>query len=77
MSSYFWTEEEVNGRLRQLISAAFNRVWDFSKEKKADMIAVNIPETVSFNSQFPYESLLHSLSARDIVHVWVDGRKIF
>jgi 5-methylthioadenosine/S-adenosylhomocysteine deaminase len=54
-----------------------SQIGSLVEEKKADIIAVNIPETVSFNSQFPYESLLHSLSARDIAHVWVDGRKIF
>lgn len=34
MNSYFWSEEEVNLNLKQLIVPAFQRVWKFSQEKQ-------------------------------------------
>lgn len=37
MTSYFWSEEEVNQKLRQIITKAFDKVWNFSSEKKIDM----------------------------------------
>lgn len=37
MSSYFWSEEEVNQNLKQLIVPAFDRVWQFAEEKDISM----------------------------------------
>lgn len=34
---YYWTEKEVNQRLDEKMSAAFNSCWDFAKEKKVSM----------------------------------------
>lgn len=34
---YYWTEKEVNDRLDEKMSIAFNSCWDFSKEKKVTM----------------------------------------
>ena len=36
-SSLFWGEEEVNGRLKTIITKAFDTVWNFAEEKKMDM----------------------------------------
>lgn len=35
--SYFWSEQEVNQRLKTAMEKAFDRVWDFSKEKKLNL----------------------------------------
>ncbi len=45
--------------------------------KRADIVVMNVPDLVEFNPDFPYESLLHSLSAADVHSVYVDGRKVF
>lgn len=37
MNSYFWSEEEVNSNLRQLIVPAFKRVWSFAESKQISM----------------------------------------
>ncbi len=37
MQNFFWSEKEVNNKLWEKISFAFNRVYDFHKEKKVDM----------------------------------------
>ena len=35
--SYFWSETEVNERLKTAMEKAFDRVWDFSKEKDLNL----------------------------------------
>ncbi|HEX4922627.1 MAG TPA: Glu/Leu/Phe/Val dehydrogenase [Bdellovibrionales bacterium] len=37
MSSYFWSEEEVNQKLRQMMVPAFNHVWKLKEEKQIPM----------------------------------------
>jgi glutamate dehydrogenase (NAD(P)+) len=37
MQSFFWSEKDVNNRLWEIISTAFNRTYDFHSQKKADM----------------------------------------
>jgi glutamate dehydrogenase (NAD(P)+) len=37
MSSYFWTEDEVNQKLRQMMVPAFNTVWKLMNEKGVAM----------------------------------------
>ncbi|MCI0370953.1 MAG: Glu/Leu/Phe/Val dehydrogenase [candidate division NC10 bacterium] len=34
---YFWREEEINQRLKELMAAAFRRVWDYAAEQKVSM----------------------------------------
>jgi glutamate dehydrogenase (NAD(P)+) len=34
---FFWDEEQVNTKMRQIITAAFDKVWDLKEEKKVDM----------------------------------------
>ena len=34
---YFWTEDEVNARMKQIITGAFDKVWALKQEKKVDM----------------------------------------
>ncbi len=35
--SYFWSEDEVNERLKTAMEKAFDRVWEFSKEKDLNL----------------------------------------
>jgi glutamate dehydrogenase (NAD(P)+) len=37
MSSYFWSEDEVNQKLRSMMVPAFNLVWKLMKEKNINM----------------------------------------
>ena len=37
LSSYFWTEEEVNGRLDKIMSDAFNALWEAAGEAKVTL----------------------------------------
>ena len=37
VASYFWTEEEVNQRLRTAMEKAFDRVWKFAQEKDLNL----------------------------------------
>jgi glutamate dehydrogenase (NAD(P)+) len=37
LQSYFWSEEEVFVKLRNVMSLAFSKVWDFSISQKRDM----------------------------------------
>ena len=37
IASYFWSEDEVNAKLKHLITQAFDKVWDFSQEKGVSM----------------------------------------
>ncbi len=44
--------------------------------KRADLLVMKVPEGVTFNPHFPYESLLHSMGACDIDSTFVDGRRL-
>ena len=37
IQAYFWTEEEVNDRLRQIMERAFDEVYDLATEKGLTM----------------------------------------
>jgi glutamate dehydrogenase (NAD(P)+) len=37
LSSYFWTEEEVNGRLDKIMNDAFSALWDAAAEAKVTL----------------------------------------
>jgi glutamate dehydrogenase (NAD(P)+) len=37
MQNFFWSEKDVNNKLWEIISSAFNRVYDFHSTKKVDM----------------------------------------
>jgi glutamate dehydrogenase (NAD(P)+) len=37
MASFFWTEEDVNERLKRVINGAFDKVWEIKTETKLDM----------------------------------------
>ncbi len=37
LQHYFWSEEEVNNKMKQIITGAFDKVWELKTEKKVDM----------------------------------------
>lgn len=37
LQHYFWTEDEVNAKMKLIITGAFDKVWDLKQEKKVDM----------------------------------------
>jgi glutamate dehydrogenase (NAD(P)+) len=37
IQQFFWTEQEVNERLRQVIRRAFGEVWEVMRERSVDM----------------------------------------
>ncbi|MDT7893794.1 MAG: glutamate dehydrogenase, partial [Armatimonadota bacterium] len=37
IQQFFWTEQEVNERLRQVIRRAFGEVWEVMRERGVDM----------------------------------------
>ena len=37
LQHYFWTEDEVNAKMKLIITSAFDKVWDLKQEKKVDM----------------------------------------
>ena len=37
LQHYFWTEDEVNAKMKQIITGAFDKVWEINQEKKVDM----------------------------------------
>lgn len=46
MSNFFWSEEEVNQRMRQIIVGAFDKVWELKTEKKIDMRTAAMAQAV-------------------------------
>lgn len=52
------------------------KIGSLEAGKEADFLVLKVPESVSFNPDFPYESLIHSLSARHIEKVFVAGALI-
>ncbi|MEQ1879154.1 MAG: Glu/Leu/Phe/Val dehydrogenase [Bdellovibrionia bacterium] len=47
ISSYFWSEDEVNAKLRQMMVPAFNQVWKLMKEKNINMRLAAMAVSVS------------------------------
>lgn len=45
--------------------------------KQADLVVVKVPDRISFNPKFPYESLLHSITSSDVEFVYVSGQKVY
>lgn len=37
LERYFWTEEEVNSKLKNIMDRAFDRVWELAREEKVNM----------------------------------------
>lgn len=37
MQMFFWSEDEVNNRMKSIITQAFEKVWELKNEKKIDM----------------------------------------
>lgn len=37
LQHYFWTEDEVNAKMKLIITGAFDKVWELKQEKKVDM----------------------------------------
>ena len=37
LQHYFWTEDEVNAKMKLIITSAFDKVWELKQEKKVDM----------------------------------------
>ncbi len=37
LQHYFWTEDEVNAKMKLIITSAFDKVWELKTEKKIDM----------------------------------------
>jgi len=52
------------------------RIGSLEPGKEADLLVLKVPESVEFNPRFPYESLIHSLSSRNIEKVIVGGQVI-
>ena len=46
LQHYFWTEEEVNAKMKQIITGAFDKVWDLHQEKKVDMRTAAMAQAV-------------------------------
>jgi glutamate dehydrogenase (NAD(P)+) len=39
LQSFFWSEEQVNARLKEIMQAAFNRVWDLAEREQCSLRA--------------------------------------
>ena len=46
LQHYFWTEEEVNNKMKQIITGAFDKVWELKNEKKVDMRTAAMGQSV-------------------------------
>lgn len=46
LQSYFWTEDEVNAKMKQIITGAFDKVWELKTEKKIDMRTAAMAQAV-------------------------------
>jgi glutamate dehydrogenase (NAD(P)+) len=46
LQHYFWTEEEVNAKMKQIITGAFDKVWELKTEKKVDMRTAAMAQSV-------------------------------
>jgi len=52
------------------------RMGSLEMGKEADYVVLRVPDSIHFNPQFAYESLIHSLTSANIESVYVRGRKI-
>lgn len=43
---FFWNEDEVNNKMKQIITTAFDRVWELKIEKKIDMRTAAMAQAV-------------------------------
>ena len=46
LQHYFWSEEEVNNKMKQIITGAFDKVWELKTEKKVDMRTAAMAQSV-------------------------------
>lgn len=46
IAHFFWSEEEVNNRMKSIITNAFDKVWELKTEKKLDMRTAAMGQSV-------------------------------
>ena len=46
LQHYFWTEDEVNAKMKLIITGAFDKVWELKNEKKIDMRTAAMAQSV-------------------------------
>jgi glutamate dehydrogenase (NAD(P)+) len=46
IAHFFWSEEEVNNRMKGIITNAFDKVWDLKTEKNLDMRTAAMGQSV-------------------------------
>lgn len=46
LQHYFWSEDEVNAKMKQIITGAFDKVWEIRQEKKVDMRTAAMAQAV-------------------------------
>jgi glutamate dehydrogenase (NAD(P)+) len=46
LQHYFWTEDEVNAKMKHIITGAFDKVWELKEEKKIDMRTAAMAQAV-------------------------------
>jgi glutamate dehydrogenase (NAD(P)+) len=46
LQHYFWTEDEVNAKMKLIITGAFDKVWELQREKKIDMRTAAMAQSV-------------------------------
>ncbi len=46
LQMYFWTEDEVNAKMKQIITGAFDQVWQLKEEKKIDMRTAAMAQSI-------------------------------
>lgn len=46
MAKFFWSEDDVNQKLKQIINGAFDKVWELKTEKKVDMRTAAMAQAV-------------------------------
>ena len=46
LQMYFWSEDEVNAKMKQIITGAFDKVWGLKMEKKIDMRTAAMAQSV-------------------------------
>lgn len=46
LQHFFWSEDEVNSRMKQIITGAFDKVWELKQEKQIDMRTAAMGQSV-------------------------------
>ena len=46
LQHFFWSEDEVNSRMKQIITGAYDKVWELKEEKKIDMRTAAMGQSV-------------------------------